>query len=145
MRYKPLDEEYLKKVRESFDKQQFMEFIGASLGKVEPGYCEIHLDFKKELSQQDGFFHGGIIGTIADNAGGYAAYTLMPPDHSILSVEYKINIVAPGKGEKLIGCGQVLKSGRTLTVSRADIFVIENGNKKLCAISLMTLISIPSR
>ena len=145
MSFTPTDDNYIEKVRASFSKQQFMDFIGARLAEVQPGYCEIHLDYKPELSQQDGYFHGGIIGTIADNAGGYAAHTLMPANHSVLTVEYKINLVAPGKGEKLIGCGQVLKPGRTLTTCRTEVFVIEKGNKKLCATSLMTLISLPNK
>ncbi|MHB8983806.1 MAG: PaaI family thioesterase [Carboxydocellales bacterium] len=144
MNFRPKDDNYVEKVRDSFGKQQFMDFIGARLYEVHPGYCEIHLDFKPELSQQGGFFHGGIIGTIADNAGGYAAHTLMPSDYEVLTVEYKLNIIAPGKGEKLIACGHVVKSGKTLTICRTDVFVLDKGHKKLCATSLMTLFAIPN-
>jgi len=94
MVFEPLDKNYVQKVRSSFQRQKFMEFIGARLAEVHPGYCEIHLPYKKELSQQHGFFHAGVIGTLADNSGGYAAFTLMPPRASILTVEYKLNILA---------------------------------------------------
>ena len=126
MTFKPLDLNFEKKVRASFSRQSFMKFIGAKLINVSPGYCEIHLPYKKELSQQHGFFHAGIIGTIADNTGGYAAYSLMGAESSILTVEYKLNLVAPGHGELLIGRAQVLKPGRSLTVCRSEVFVIRN-------------------
>ena len=142
MLFKSLDPNYEMKVRESFLRQGFMKFIGAKLVKVKPGYCEIHLSYKKELSQQHGFFHAGVIGTIADNTGGYAAYSLMGPESSILTVEYKLNLVAPGDGELLIGRARVEKPGRTLTVCRSEVFVVKNGIEKLCATSLMTLIAM---
>ncbi len=145
MSFKPLDQNYEKKVRESFSRQQFMNFIGAKLIKIRPGYCEIHLAYKKELSQQHGFFHAGVIGTIADNSGGYAAYTLMPADSSIFTVEYKLNLIAPGDGDLLIGRGQVIKSGRTLTVCETEVFVVKEGAEKLCATSLMTLMAMAGK
>ncbi|MEH6825648.1 MAG: PaaI family thioesterase [Motiliproteus sp.] len=119
-----------------------MELIAAELTDVQPGYCEIQLPYKKELSQQHGYFHGGIIGTIADNCGGYAAYSLLPEGTSILTVEYKINLVAPGNGERLIGRAKVIKPGRTLMISSTEIFVVSNGVEKLCATSLMTLMAM---
>jgi uncharacterized protein (TIGR00369 family) len=142
MSFEPLDPHYERRVRESFSRQEFMNFIGAQLIEVTPGYCEIHVPYKKDLSQQHGFFHGGVIGTIADNSGGYAAYSLMSADSSILTVEYKLNLVAPGDGDLLIGRAQVVKPGRTLTVCRSEVFVVKNGTEKLCAISLMTLVII---
>jgi len=142
MNLKPLDPNYEIKVRDSFDRQPYMEFIGAELVKVEPGYCEIHLPYKKELTQQHGYFHAGIVGTIADNSGGYAAFSLMPADSSVLSVEYKLNLLAPSNGKLLIGKGYVVKSGRTLTICRTDVFVVKDGKEKLCAASQMTLIAL---
>lgn len=142
MSFEVLDPNFEQRIRESFARQHFMSFIGAELAKVEPGYCEIHLNYKKELSQQHGFFHGGIIGTLADNSGGYAAFTLMPADASILTVEYKLNLVAPGDGDLLIGRGQVIKPGRTLTICKSDVFVVKNGLEKLCATSLVTLMTM---
>jgi len=119
-----------------------MEFLGASLTEVAPGRCEIRLPFKPELSQQHGYFHGGVIGTIGDSAGGYAAYTLMPSDAGVLTVEYKMNLLAPGDGELLIARGQVLKAGRTLMVSRAEVGVVKAGRETLCAVLLQTLITM---
>jgi uncharacterized protein (TIGR00369 family) len=116
-----------------------MSFMGATLPVVEPGYCEIHLPFKAELTQQHGFFHGGVIGTIADSAAGYAGYSLMDSDAGVLTIEYKMNIVAPGDGELLIAEGTVLKPGRTITVTKADVFAVKNGKRKLCATMLQTL------
>lgn len=142
MSFKSLDPNYEMKVRKSFLRQGFMKFIGAKLVEVEPGYCEIHLPYKKELSQQHGFFHAGVIGTIADNTGGYAAYSLMGAESSILTVEYKLNLVAPGDGDLLIGRARVVKPGRTLTVCRSEVFVVKNGIEKLCATSLMTLMAM---
>jgi uncharacterized protein (TIGR00369 family) len=145
MVFEPLDANYLQKVRSSFHRQKFMEFIGAKLVEVRPGYCEIHLPYKKELSQQHGFFHAGVIGALADNSGGYAAFTLMPPHSSILTVEYKMNIIAPGDGELLIARAHVIKAGSTLTICRPEVFVVKNGCEKMSAAALMTLIALPGK
>lgn len=142
MEWKPLDPDFKKKVSESFARQGFMDYIGATLFEVKPGYCEIHLFYREELSQQHGFFHAGAIGTIADNGGGYAAYSLMPPGSSILTVEYKLNLLAPGKGELLIGRSKVKKRGRTLTVCASDVFVVKKGTERLCATALVTLMEL---
>ncbi len=143
--YTPLDPHYVERVRSSFARQQFMSFLGAKLVEIRPGYCEIHLPYKGELSQQHGYFHGGVIGTIADNAGGYAAYTLQPADSSVLTVEYKLNLLAPGDGELLIARGQVVKPGRTLTVCKSEIAVVKNGLEKLCAIAVITLMQMAGK
>lgn len=144
MQFNPPDENYELRVRRFFAKQPFMNLIGARLEKVAPGYCEIYLDYAEELSQHDNFFHGGVIGTMADNAGGFAAMTMVPADSSVLTVEYKVNIVSPGVGERMVACGQVLKAGRTLLISRSEIFVETKGDRKLCAVSLMTLMRVPA-
>lgn len=122
-----------------------MDYIGAKLVELRPGYCEIHLPYKEELSQQHAYFHAGVIGTIADNAGGYAAFTLLPTNSTILTVEYKLNLLAPGKGELLIGRGQVVKSGRTLTVCRSDIIVLSGGRESLCAIATISLLNMAGK
>jgi uncharacterized protein (TIGR00369 family) len=143
--FEPRRTDYAEHVRASFERQQFMAFIGAELADVRPGTCEIRLPYRPELAQQHGFFHGGVIGTICDNACGYAAYSLAPADCSILTVEYKLNIVAPGNGVVLIGRGSVVKPGRTLIVSRADAFVLRDGHEQLCATALETLLLLPGR
>ena len=133
------DPNFKQKVRDSFARQDFMRFIGAQLIIVESGFCEIHLPYRQDLTQQHHYFHGGVIGTIADNCAGYSAYSLMPVTASILTVEYKMNFIAPGDGELLIGRGQVIKPGRTLTIAKAEVFVVKAGVEKLCATALATL------
>jgi len=142
MEFKPKTANYKQKVADSFNAQKFMDFIGATLFEVKPGFCEIHLPYKEELTQQNGFFHAGIISTLADNATGYAAFSLMEEDSSVLAVEFKLNLMSPGVGEFLIAKANVLKSGRTLTICRADVFAVKDGVEKLCAASQATLIQI---
>jgi uncharacterized protein (TIGR00369 family) len=109
---------------------------------VEAGRTEIGLGYAEGLSQEPGYFHGGVIGTLADNAGGYAAFSLMPAGMTVLTVEYKLNIVAPGKGERLIARGHVLRPGRTLTVTRSDVFAVDGGKETLCATGLQTMMCL---
>ncbi|WP_024770294.1 PaaI family thioesterase [Aquimarina macrocephali] len=142
MKFKPKSATYKKKVKESFERQQFMKLINAQLIDVQPGYCEIHVPYHSSLTQQHGFFHAGIISTIADNAAGYAGFSLMEENSSVLTVEFKINLMAPGDGELLIGKSSVLKNGRTLTICKSEIFIIKNGNEKLCAAAQLTLIEL---
>ena len=140
--FTPRDPNYATRVRVSFERQQIMAWIGASLTHLAPGQCEITLPHKPELTQQHGYFHGGIIGTIGDTAGGYAAYTLMPHDASVLTVEYKMNIMATGDGERLIARGEVIRAGRTLVVARADVFAVKAGKETHCASLLQTLMTM---
>lgn len=133
---------YIERVRESFARQSFMTTIGAELLDVLPGGVDIRLPYHDGLCQQHGYFHGGVIGTLADNAGGYAAFSLMAPEDTLLTVEYKINIVAPGDGDALITRGRVLRPGRTLTVCRAEVFAVKEGREKLCATALCTLMTL---
>jgi len=143
--FHPPDPHFADRVRESFARQLIMNHLGAQIAEVGPGHCEIRLPFKPELSQQHGYFHGGVIGTIGDSAGGYAAYSLMPADAGVLTVEYKMNLLAPGDGELLIARGQVLKAGRTLMVSRADVSVVKEGRETLCATLLQTLMTMKGK
>ena len=136
------DAAYADRVRSSFARQKVMSLLGANLTRLAPGECEIELPFKPQLTQQHGYFHGGIIGTIADSAGGYAGLTLMPADSSVLTVEYKINLLAPGDGELLIARGRVLKAGRTLVVTRIDAIAVKGGRETLCATLLQTLMTM---
>jgi uncharacterized protein (TIGR00369 family) len=139
----PQDPEYERKTREMFASQMFMQYIGARLLSLAPGRSEIDLPFRPELSQHVGFFHGGIIATLADNAGGAAGYTLLPPGFAALTVEFKVNIIAPGQGERLIARGQVVRAGKTLIVARSDVLAVSQGVEKPCATCLMTSIAIP--
>lgn len=132
------------KVEESFASQKFMEHIGAELVDVQAGFCEIHVPFSENLTQQNGFFHAGVISTVADNTAGYASLSLMKEHSMVLSVEFKLNLMRPGAGEKLIGKGQVLKYGRTLTVCRSDVYIEKDGVEKLCATAQLTMIELES-
>ena len=137
----PADPAFAQRCRESFGGQKAMALIGASLRTVEPGHVEIALPYRDELTQQKGFIHGGILGMIADTACGYSAFSLMPDGCSLVTVEYKMNILAPGRGS-LVAKGQVVKPGRTLTVARAEVYA-EDG--KHVASMQQTLMALPDR
>lgn len=139
------DPDFAGRVARSFTNQGIMRHLGARLRLVEPGYCEIELAYSDDVCQQHGFFHGGAIGTIADSAGGYAAFSLMGADDGVLTVEYKLNLMAPADGELLIARGQVLRPGRTLTVTRAEVAVVKDGKEKPCAAMQQTMMRIVGR
>jgi uncharacterized protein (TIGR00369 family) len=126
-------------VTASFDKQTAMHLIRATLPVVEHGRTEIHVPHWDGIEQQHGFVHGGVVGMIADTAAGYAAMTVVPSSASVLTVEYKLNLVAPADGEKLIARGQVVRPGRTLIVTKAEVFVIKAGKETLCALMQQTI------
>ena len=129
-------------IKQSFAKQTIMGLIGAELTRVEPGVIEITLPYRADLAQQHGYLHAGIITTIADSACGYAAYSLMPPNSEVLSVEFKVNLLRPAKGETFSAVAEVVKSGKTLTVVRADVFGIEQERRDLVATMLGTMICL---
>ena len=133
---------YIARVKDSFARQGIMTHLGASLCDVKPGYCEIQVSFAPELSQQHGFFHGGVVGTVADSAAGYAGYSLMPHNSSVLTVEYKLNLLSPADGDTLIARGKVIKPGRTLVIAKADVSVLKDGREKPCATLLQTLMCL---
>ena len=139
MDFAPLNPDYATRVRASFARQAAMRLIGATLVEVAPGRTAIELPVRAELTQQHGFVHGGVVGMIADSAGGYAAFTLMPADASVLTVEYKINLLAPATGETLLARGEVSRPGRTVSVVRADVVGVAGGREKLVATMQQTL------
>ena len=143
--FTPQDPKFEARVRASFGRQGIMTLIGARLIRVEPGLVEIELPYRADLAQQHGFFHAGITSTIADTAGGYAAYSLMPADASVLTTEFKINLLAPADGELLRARGRVIKPGRTLTVCDVDVFAVKNGIATPCAKLLETLMCLEGR
>ena len=136
------DPHFAGRIQASFGRQRIMELLGAELARVEAGFCEIRLPFRDTLCQQHGFFHGGVIGTIADSAGGYAGFSLMPDDANVLTVEYKLNLLAPADGDCLIARGSVIRPGRTLVVCRADVAVRKDERETLCATLLQTLMTM---
>ena len=134
------DADFERRVRESFARQQVMGLIGASLARVEPGAVDVVLPYRDDLTQQDGYIHAGILTTVADSACGYAAYTLMPAGSEVLSVEFKVNLLRPAAGEVFVAEARVLKAGKTLTVTRGDIYAMAAGETKLVATMLATMI-----
>ncbi|HEV8133101.1 MAG TPA: PaaI family thioesterase [Pyrinomonadaceae bacterium] len=122
-----------------------MTTIGAELVSVVPGAVQISLPYRADLTQQNGYLHAGIVTTIADSACGYAAYTLMPPNSAVLSVEFKVNLLRPAKGEEFLAIAEVLKPGRTLTVVRADVFANPKSERVLVATMLGTMMCLISR
>jgi uncharacterized protein (TIGR00369 family) len=140
-----ISDEVIALAQDSFELQGALAAWGARLRLQAPGESEIMVPMSAAVTQQHGFFHGGVIGTVADSAGGYAANTLLMPEHECLTAEYKINIVAPGIGSALIARGKVLKAGKTLAVAGAEVFVVNNGVERLCAIMQQTLFVIPRK
>lgn len=133
------DPHFAERVRASFARQNAMALIQATLPVVEHGYTEIHLPHWSGVEQQHGFVHGGAVGMIADSAAGYAAMTVVPASASVLTVEYKMNLVAPADGEKLIARGKVVRPGRTLIVTQAEVFALKDGQETLCALMQQTI------
>lgn len=136
------DPGFAERVRASFQQQRIMALLGATLARVEPGRCEVVLPWREDLTQQDGYFHAGVLGTIADSAGGYAAFTLMPAEARVLSVEYRLHLLAPGEGERAIATGTVVRAGKTLTTCELDVPVEKAGQRKRCAWGSQTLIAV---
>lgn len=130
-----------KRVKESFARQTVMATIGASITRVEPGEVTIELPFRSDLAQQHGFIHGGVVTMIVDTACGYAALTRMSASAAVLTAEYKINFLSPAEGEKLIARGRVLKPGRALTVCYGDVHAVKDGQEKLVATMLATMMT----
>lgn len=133
------DSVLVERIRQSFERQNAMQLIKATLPVVDNGHVEIHLEHWSGVEQQHGFVHGGVVGMIADSAAGYAAMTLVPEDSSVLTVEYKINLLAPADGDKLIAKGRVIRPGRTLVVTQAEVHAVKDDKETLCAVMQQTI------
>jgi uncharacterized protein (TIGR00369 family) len=140
--FQPQDPDFARRIRDNFAQQKVMQLIGASLMLVEPGMVEIELPMREDLTQQNGYIHAGIVTTVLDSACGYAAYTLMPAGSGVLSVEFKVNLLAPAKGNLIRVRAEVKRPGRTLTVCTADAFTREEDKSTLCATMLATMICL---
>lgn len=136
---------FIEEIEQSFSKQTIMSLIGARLSRVEPGVVEINLPYRADLAQQHGYLHAGIVATIADSACGYAAYSVMPPGSEVLSVEFKVNLLRPAKGETFLATAEVIKSGKTLTVVRADVVGITGERRELVATMLGTMMCLTNK
>lgn len=141
-RFEPRNPDWEATVRGSFARQGVMSLIGAEMGTLAPGHCEIRLCYRDDLTQQNGFFHAGITSTIVDSAGGYAGLTLMAKGADVLTVEFKLNLLAPADGDYLVAEGQILKTGRNLVIARGEVYAIRNGNATHCATMQQTLMTM---
>jgi len=144
-RFEPSDPGFVRRIQESFAQQGLMKHLGARISSIEAGAVEIRTAFWPELTQQDNYFHAGVSSAIGDSACGYAAYTLMATDSAVLTVEFKINLMAPAIGDELIARGRVLRSGRTLKICVADIFAKKGDVETQCATMLATIMGLVKR
>ncbi len=139
----PRDPAFEARVRESFSRQAHMATLGATIAFIAPGEVHLALPFAPQFCQQNGFLHAGAIASVADSANGYAAATLAPPGTDVLAVEFKINLLAPARGEAFLACGRVVRPGRTLTVCQAEVFTAGTTERTLIATMLSTIIVRP--
>jgi uncharacterized protein (TIGR00369 family) len=143
--FTPADPKFETRVRASFAQQAMMATLGATLERVAPGEVDIRLPFRADLTQQHGFLHAGAMTTVVDSACGYAALTLMPVGAAVLTVEFKVNLMAPGKGESIVARGRVLKAGRTLMTCAGDVFAVAAGEEKHVLTMLATVMTVQGR
>ena len=139
------DDTHVLRVRESFARQPLMETLGARLVRVAPGEVDIELPVAAHLTQQQGFLHAGAVTAVADSACGYAALTLMEPGAEVLTVELKINLLAPAAGERVLAQGRVVRAGRTLTVCRGEVHALADGEERHVATMTATLMAVGGR
>jgi uncharacterized protein (TIGR00369 family) len=132
-------------IRESFERQTIMATIGASLLSIEPGVAVIALPYAAHICQQHGFLHAGVVTTIADSACGYAAFSLMPAHSSVLTVEFKVNLMMPAKGERFVAAGRVVKAGRTLTVTQGEVVAFDGGKETTVALITATMMRLEAK
>ncbi|MEP5611462.1 MAG: PaaI family thioesterase [Cyclobacteriaceae bacterium] len=134
-------EKFIERIREGFEAQSFMQHIGAKLTDIKEGYVQIEVEYNDRLLQQHGFYHGGVVATLADNAGGFAGNTLMSENEQPLSIEFKINLLNPAKGEKLVAKARVLKNGRRIKVCEVNVYGVQDGEEKHCAVAIVSVIA----
>jgi uncharacterized protein (TIGR00369 family) len=145
MTFHPQDKDFEHRIRESFEQQAVMRTMGAALVRVAPGEVDIELPFREDFTQQHGFLHAGVIATILDSACGYAAFTLMPANSAVLSIEYKVNMLAPTKGDRVIARARVVRAGRTVTVCSADAFDVTTDGERHTATMQATMMTVRDR
>lgn len=145
-RWTTSDHAFDARVRESFSRQLMMTTLGARIARLAPGEVDLEAPFAPQFVQQNGFWHAGAIAALADSANGYAAYSLAPADSDVLAVEFKINLLAPAKGDRFLAQGRVVRPGRTLTVCAADVFAFDGATRTAVATMLSTIItrSVPT-
>jgi len=141
----PADPDFAARVRASFERQSVMRTLGVTLERVTPGEIELVFPFRAELTQQHGFMHAGVLATVLDSACGYAAFSLMPADAAVLSIEFKLNLLAPAVGDRFIARGRVVRAGRTVTVCSGEGVAIGGGEEKLVATMTGTMMCVRGR
>ena len=143
--FKAQTEQFEQRIRDSFERQGAMQTIGAQLIRIEPGAVDIGMNWAQALTQQHGFLHAGMVSTALDSACGFAALSLMPANAAVLSIEFKINLLAPAKGQSFRMEGRVIKPGRTILVTEGRAFAINDGHEKLIATMGCTLMCVQGR
>lgn len=141
----PHDPAYESRVRASFDRQKFMATIGARLMRVSPGEVDIEVLVRDDLTQQHGFLHAGVLASAADSACGYAALSLMPVGTAVLSIEFKINLLAPAAGERVVARGRVLRAGKTITVCQGEVTAFAGDSERMVATMVATMMTVRDR
>lgn len=144
-KFNPPDPHFESRVRESFTAQQLMRTLDARIAKIVPGEVHVGLPFSSALTQQAGFLHAGAITSIVDSACGYAAYSLMPAGATVLTVEFKVNLLSPATGERFLAIGKVIRPGRTLFVCSGEVIAFDDGNSKLVALMQATMMQLSTR
>ena len=145
MPFEPSDPAWDARVRGSFARSRMMQTIGAALERVAPGEVDVRLPIREPITQHHGFVHAGALTTAVDTACGYAALTLMPPGAGVLSIEFKVNLMSPAKGEALLARGRVVKPGRNVTFCQGEVFALEGGREKLVATMAATMMVVQGR
>jgi uncharacterized protein (TIGR00369 family) len=145
VKHEPADPNWEAKVRDSFSRQGAMATVGARLTRVAHGKVEIEIDNLPGVQQQHSFVHGGVVGMIADSAGGYAGFSTMPAGSTVLTVEYKMNFLNPAEGPLIVARGRAVKTGRTLVVCHVDVVSIKDGRERPCALMLQTLMAVAGK
>lgn len=143
--FKAGDDGYEAKVRENFNRQEIIKTVNASISAIRPGEVELEFPYQSSLTQHHGFVHAGIVSTVLDSACGYAAFSLMPKGAAVLTIEFKINLLSPAKGELFRAIGTVKKPGRNITVTEGELFSYVDGGQKLVATMVGTMMSIYDR
>ena len=142
---KPQNLDFERDVRASFDRQAVMKLIGAELVHIATGEIDIELPFRAELTQQHGYLHAGVVTTLVDSACGFAAFTLMPADAAVLTVEFKVNLIAPAEGHTMVARGRVVRAGRNITVCNGEAWMRTTSGEKQVAQMLATMMTVRER
>lgn len=142
--FRPGAPDFAQRVRDSFDRQAFMTTLGVQLMDVAPGRCDLAMPYRADLCQQNGYLHAGVTAALADSAAGYAAYTVMPANSDVLSIEFKHNLLAPAVGDRFLARGQVQRAGRTIVVVQATVVAETGDRRKTVALMQATMMRLPT-